>query len=84
MFADFEACFGTVRTCSWPSIILWMSSNSLFSFLISPLYTDASRQPEELDVELRSARPRQQKRRNQLINLDPRRTFLVQDVMPEF
>lgn len=48
------------RTCSCPSIILWMSSNSLFSLLISSLYSVTSRQPVQFDVELRSVGERQE------------------------
>lgn len=46
------------RTCSCPSIILWRSSNSLFSRLISSLYRVTSRQLEQLVVELRSEKNR--------------------------
>lgn len=42
------------HTCSCANIILWMSSNSFFSLLISSLYRVASRQPEQLDVALTS------------------------------
>lgn len=50
-------------TCSCTDIILWMSSNSIFSLVISSLYRVTSRHPEQLEVELRSERKKEKQKK---------------------